>query len=126
MTSDPNDRLEDQPKPETEEGTTAEPESQTPENGSERSERRKILIGSQRDPDAYRPKPKRDWEPVVEKKPEEESPTEKESLPEVEAEEPVEAAPAPVVSAEPSEPASPPTQPISEPPTVSEPGFSAN
>lgn len=30
-----------------------------------RPRRRRILIGSQRNPDAYRPKPKRDWTPVV-------------------------------------------------------------
>ena len=72
MTSDPNDRLEDQPEAQADEASRTEPQS--PENGSEQAERRKILIGSQRDPDAYRPKPRRDWEPVVEKKPEEESP----------------------------------------------------
>ena len=64
MTGDPNDRLENQPEPQAAGNGAAEPE-----NGSEQGERRKILIGSQRNPDAYRPKPKRDWEPVVEKKP---------------------------------------------------------
>ncbi len=71
MTGDPNDRLENQPEPQAAGNGAAEPE-----NGSEQGERRKILIGSQRNPDAYRPKPKRDWEPVVEKKPETEKPVE--------------------------------------------------
>jgi len=79
MTSDPNDRLENQPEPQAEEGKTSESEPQAPENGSERPERRKILIGSQRNPDAYRPKPKRDWEPVVEEKVASEKPAEEAS-----------------------------------------------
>ena len=79
MTSDPNDRLENQPEPQAEEGKTSESQPQAPENGSERPERRKILIGSQRNPDAYRPKPKRDWEPVVEEKVASEKPAEEAS-----------------------------------------------
>jgi predicted RNA-binding protein with RPS1 domain len=101
MTSDPNDRLESQPEPQVDEGNKPETEAQSPENGSERPERRKILIGSQRDPDAYRPKPKRDWEPVVETKPEPEKPAE-------------EAPPTPV-AAQSSEPVAAPTEPVAEP-----------
>ncbi len=101
MTSDPNDRLEDQPEPQVDEGNKPETDAQSPEDGSERPERRKILIGSQRDPDAYRPKPKRDWEPVVEKKPE--------------AEKPAEEAPPTPVAAQPSEPVAAPTEPVAEP-----------
>jgi len=42
-----------------------QPDSPTDEsNDAQGRARRKILIGSQRDPDAYRPKPKRDWVPV--------------------------------------------------------------
>jgi len=40
------------------------PHSDTQEESSKES-RRRILIGSQRDPAAYRPKPQRDWTPVV-------------------------------------------------------------
>ena len=115
MTSDPNDRLEDQPEPQAEAGKTSEPESQSTgngvENGTERPERRKILIGSQRNPDAYRPKPKRDWEPVVEKKAEVEEP-----VGEVPAA-PAPAAPAPEATAE---PAAPLTEPAPEPTPVVE------
>lgn len=58
MSSDASDHS-DQPQnpPET-------PSLDAPAGGSNDSQgagRRKILIGSQRDPDAYRPKPKRDW-----------------------------------------------------------------
>lgn len=108
MTSDPNDRLENQPEPQVDEGKTAETEAKTPENGSERTEPRKILIGSQRDPDAYRPKPKRDWEPVVETTAAEEKSAEAVS-------------PAAPVAAEGSEPISEPAaaaEPISEPAPV--------
>ena len=47
-----------------------QPDSPTPEQSgvqppTEPPARRQILIGSQRDPDAYRPKPKRDWQPVA-------------------------------------------------------------
>lgn len=97
MTSDANDRLEDQPEPQAEESKAAETEAQTSENGSER---RKILIGSQRNPDAYRPKPKRDWEPVAETKPAEESPAE------------------PVPAVAPPEPESSQAEPASAPPVV--------
>ena len=82
MTGEPNDRFENQPGPQA--GETG---PQAPENGFE-SERRKILIGSQRNPDAYRPKPKRDWEPVVEKKVEAEKPAEEVAVPPVAAEVP--------------------------------------
>ena len=101
MTSDPNDRLENQPEPQAAENGAAETEPQPPENGSEQAERRKILIGSQRNPDAYRPKPKRDWEPVVEKKSEVEKSVEEVSTPPVAAELP--------------ESISAPTEPVSEP-----------
>ncbi len=97
MTSDANDRLEDQPEPQAEESKAAETEPQTSENGSER---RKILIGSQRNPDAYRPKPKRDWQPVAETKPAEETPAE-----------------APPAAA-PPEPESSQAEPASAPPVV--------
>jgi len=61
MTSDANDQPGQEPTP---------PETATPESpGAESSDasahpRRKILIGSQRDPAAYKPKPKRDWLPI--------------------------------------------------------------
>ncbi len=58
MSSDANDQpLQPQipsedGNPDVSSGETGEPQG---------SSRRKILIGSQRDPDAYKPKPKRDW-----------------------------------------------------------------
>lgn len=104
MTSDPNDRLENQPEPQVEEGAAPETETPSQENGSERPERRKILIGSQRNPDAYRPKPKRDWEPVVEKKPE--------------GEKPVEATPEPPAAPETPEPVAPSTASVPAPAPV--------
>jgi len=73
MTSDPNDRLEDQAEPQGGENGVSDDKTPPQENGSERGERRKILIGSQRNPDAYLPKPKRDWEPVVSKPQDEKS-----------------------------------------------------
>ena len=122
MTSDANDRLEDQPEPQAEESKAAETESQTSENGSER---RKILIGSQRNPDAYLPKPKRDWQPVAETKPAEEMPAE--TVPAATPSEPessqAEAAPAPPVAesvaeaAEATSAAAAPT-PVSEAPVA--------
>ena len=112
MTSDPNDRLENQPEPQVEEGKTPEAETAPPPNGTDPSQRRKILIGSQRNPDAYRPKPKRDWEPVVEKTPEAEEPVETAPAP------PAAAAPAPAVTtdavSEPEEPV-PTPEPVSPP-----------
>ena len=83
MTSDPNDRLENQSEMPAEqpaglesassgpatEGSKVPPESESGDQAGE-SGRRRVLIGSQRNPDAYRPKPKRDWEPIVEKMPE--------------------------------------------------------
>jgi predicted RNA-binding protein with RPS1 domain len=64
MTSDPNDQPS-QPSPPSEinPATSSSAESADAQAAS----RRKILIGSQRDPDAYKPKPKRDWVPVKEK-----------------------------------------------------------
>ena len=57
MNSTPDDRSDlDQP---------AEEPQDAVESPAEPSQRRKILIGSQRDPAAYRPKPKRDQIPVV-------------------------------------------------------------
>lgn len=83
MTSDPNDRLENQSEMPAEQPAGLESASSGPategsevppelEGGDQASEsgRRRVLIGSQRNPDAYRPKPKRDWEPIVEKTPE--------------------------------------------------------
>ena len=61
MTSDANDQPGQEQLP---------PESATPESpGAESPDpsappRRKILIGSQRDPAAYKPKPRRDWVPL--------------------------------------------------------------
>ena len=97
MTSDPNDRLEGQSEPDAE-TPTSEPAAPPAEEGGEAGppERRKILIGSQRDPDAYRPKPKRDWEPVVDKSPEAQPPATPEApLAPPAAETPADAAPSP-------------------------------
>ena len=87
MTSDPNDRLEnpsempaEQPAgPESAssapaaEGSEVPPESEGGDQAGQ-SGRRRVLIGSQRNPAAYRPKPKRDWEPIVEKTPQQAKP----------------------------------------------------
>jgi small subunit ribosomal protein S1 len=64
MSTDANDRSE---KPET----TTEPAEAGDESGATDAERqaaqkRRILIGSQRDPAAYRARPKRDWTPIDE------------------------------------------------------------
>lgn len=75
MSSDADESASQQPTPQNA-GSEAQPEpsnSVTPEKASsEGTGPRKILIGSQRDPAAYRPKPKRDWipsEPKAEEKP---------------------------------------------------------
>lgn len=81
MSSDPNQRSESPeaaglptppaPTPPTGEAPVNPPEAstgegdQTPEDAA--GQRRRILIGSQRDPAAYRPKPRRDWMPMVSK-----------------------------------------------------------
>ncbi len=61
--SDPNDRAEPTKAPQT--PAPELPENQTEENASEAS-RRPILIGSQRDPAAYRARRTRDWIPLPE------------------------------------------------------------
>jgi len=61
MTSDANDQSGQPQNPP--EMTPPEAPNGDPNDSQERP-RRKILIGSQRDPDAYKPKPKRDWVPV--------------------------------------------------------------
>jgi len=63
----PTDPTEAAPAEASGAGASEEPaEGTSPGEASEQKpERRRILIGSQRDPDAYRPKPKRDWEPVA-------------------------------------------------------------
>ena len=90
MSSDPNDRPDsEQPQSEPQTPQGADSAAETPDEAAQR--RRRILIGSQRDPVAYRPKPKRDWIPASSqgRKPEGSRPT-----PEVETKKP-----APVVSA---------------------------
>ena len=58
MSSDANDSpLQPQDPTEGEGQTSPEVEN----DDTQAAARRKILIGSQRDPDAYKPKPKRDW-----------------------------------------------------------------
>lgn len=79
-------------------------------------QRRRILIGSQRNPDAYRPKPKRDWEPINGPP---KQPTEQRAEAAVE-EPPADAAPT-AAQAEPEAQAqAPPTEPAAavEPPSV--------
>lgn len=75
MSSDPNDRPQQSvsqpeqndaasPVPPNDPSTVAQ--SSAKEDQSEKTAKagKRILIGSQRDPHAYRPKPKRDWTPV--------------------------------------------------------------
>ncbi|MHB8901297.1 MAG: 30S ribosomal protein S1 [Thermoguttaceae bacterium] len=125
MTGDSHDRLENQPGPQGMQDGAADGDPQFPENGSDAAERRRILIGSQRNPDAYRPKPKRDWEPVVEKNAEVKPPAEPASPPPI-ASEPPQPAP-PVVAPTPppvpapvraAEPVVPPPQLPATPPSV--------
>jgi small subunit ribosomal protein S1 len=60
MTSDANDKGGQEPTP-PEGATPDSPGAESPDAGRPR---RRILIGSQRDPAAYKPKPKRDWIPI--------------------------------------------------------------
>jgi small subunit ribosomal protein S1 len=55
MTSEPND----QPASPSESSPTTSASAESAD--AQAASRRRILIGSQRDPDAYKPKPKRDW-----------------------------------------------------------------
>jgi len=72
MSSDANDRsLPSQnpasaPPPGATENT---PDESSAASSSAEATRRRILIGSQRDPGAYRPKPRHDWKPVEEPTP---------------------------------------------------------
>jgi small subunit ribosomal protein S1 len=59
MSTDPSDRSE---KPET----TSEPTPNEADAEQQAAQKRRILIGSQRDPAAYRARPKRDWTPIDE------------------------------------------------------------
>ncbi|MEN6496551.1 MAG: S1 RNA-binding domain-containing protein [Thermoguttaceae bacterium] len=127
MSSDPNDRP-DLPE------TSGESPSNPPEASSEAgdkgssSERRRILIGSQRDPAAYRPKPRRDWIPIVSKHARPKKPTSPESQEPEKASAPAE--PAPKAAEPPVAPPPPPAQPpvaapspapVAETPRVEEP-----
>lgn len=118
MSSDPNERSQSpesagapnpsaDPQP-TGEMPTGSPEgAQTPEDAS--GQRRRILIGSQRDPAAYRPKPRRDWMPIVSKHARPKKPKETVAEPSAPAAEeaPAPAEPVPPVAAEPPAPPAP-------------------
>jgi len=74
MSNDPTERPEPtppapdaqgEPNPAEVQGPAASSESTPEADPSAEKPRRRVLIGSQRNPDAYRPKPKRDWEPVA-------------------------------------------------------------
>lgn len=135
MSSDPNERSQSpeaagasnpsaDPQP-TGEMPAGSPEgAQTPEDTS--GQRRRILIGSQRDPAAYRPKPRRDWMPIVSKHARPKKPKETAAEPPTPAAEeapaPAPAEPVPPVAAEPPAPPAPepvavepPAPPVSEP-----------
>jgi small subunit ribosomal protein S1 len=93
--------------------------------------RRKILIGSQRDPGAYRPKPRHDWKPLVEPEPEASSTPLSPAATSTEQPTSAPAAPAPPAAARPTSfhveplesrpaevPAPPPSPTAPEPPPV--------
>ncbi len=82
MSSDPTDRGDLQkPQPQAEPPQPVSPSDETPEEGANR--RKRILIGSQRDPIAYRPKPKRDWIPTTPRDQKPESPQAKPESPQI-------------------------------------------
>ena len=123
MSSEPDDRSElDQP--------AEKPQDAAEFSEAEPLQRRKILIGSQRDPAAYRPKPKRDLIPVVgadEKSGVPEPPNAPEDPvvgsaetdpPSIPSDPPVEIPAAAIVPAEPDRPAQPEV-PTVAPPEVS-------
>lgn len=121
------------PQPTDDAAATSPPASPDETSSEGEGQRRRILIGSQRDPAAYRPKPRRDWMPIVSQHARPKKPA-KEQTPEPPAAEPVppvaEAPAAPVVAPPIAPPAPPPVvppaarevqAPVVEPPRVEEP-----
>jgi len=133
MSSDPNDRTPppslpadsvEQPTNPDAVNPTDQQQASPDDSDSQDRPRRKILIGSQRDPAAYRPKPRRDWIPIVSKvarpkldkkrsDPHGNDESAEASPAEVEEAPPAEEAPPPVVVAAPVE--TPPPEPVAPP-----------